>query len=308
MVADIDPASADHVRAELAMRGGIAASMQVDSTDRRSLQSLAARTVGEFGAVHLLVNTVGVIFDCSLTDATDTDWSWVFELNVVAQVRAVDVFLSLLRASGARCHIVTTASGGGLVAAPPGMQIGLYTATKHALVGYSETLRAELAPHGIGVSVLCPSRVAGNLADTSARDRLARVGILMPEENGKPLDPATLMPNEVMGPSRRESHSRQPILHFQSARRDRHGFRREVRTPARRRGILCSQVTKVSGEPSGSARVYTVARRQPSTKAYWRVRSRVARACAARTRVRAKAASLSAVLRTARASYPGANV
>jgi len=200
MVADIDRASADNVRAELAMRGGIAASMQVDSTDRRSLESLAARTVGEFGAVHVLVNTVGVIFDCSLTDATDTDWSWVFELNVMAQVRAVDVFLSSLRASRARCHIVTTASEGGLVAAPPDMKIGLYTATKHALVGYSETLRAELAPQGIGVSVLCPSRVVGNLADTSARDRIARVGMPMPEGNGKPLDPATLMPNEMMGP------------------------------------------------------------------------------------------------------------
>jgi short-subunit dehydrogenase len=72
-------------------------------------------------------------------------------------------------------HIVNTASMGGLVAVP-GFPIGPYVTSKYACVGYSESLRGELAPLGIGVSVLCPGMVASNLGATSARNRPDRFG------------------------------------------------------------------------------------------------------------------------------------
>jgi short-subunit dehydrogenase len=80
------------------------------------------------------------------------------------------------------------------------MRIGLYTATKHALVGYGEMLRMELEPENIGVSVLCPSGVVGNLAATSARDRFQRLGQSTPEGRGEPPNPRNRMPNEMVGP------------------------------------------------------------------------------------------------------------
>jgi NAD(P)-dependent dehydrogenase (short-subunit alcohol dehydrogenase family) len=80
------------------------------------------------------------------------------------------------------------------------MRAGLYAATKHALVAYSERLRMELASDGIGVSVLCPTRVAGNLATTSARERWRRLGQRVPEGWGAPPDPQDLVPGESLGP------------------------------------------------------------------------------------------------------------
>ena len=54
-------------------------------------------------------------------------------------------------------HVVNTASMAGLVAT---RGLGIYNTSKYAVVGLSETLAKDLAPHGIGVSVLCPMGVA----------------------------------------------------------------------------------------------------------------------------------------------------
>jgi NAD(P)-dependent dehydrogenase (short-subunit alcohol dehydrogenase family) len=203
VVADIDPDGARAIVEEAGRRGigpDRVVAAEVDSTDRQSLGALADATKSRFGAIHLLANTVGVIFDGQVTSATDEDWAWIFELNVLSQVRAVQVFLPHLRHAQGLRHIVTTASLAGLITPPPEMSIGLYAATKHALVAYSERLRTELASEGIGVSVLCPSCVVGNLAATSARERWRRLGRPTPEGWGRPPVPQECEPGETLGP------------------------------------------------------------------------------------------------------------
>ena len=76
--------------------------------------------------------------------------------------------------------------------------LALYTASKHACLGYTDALRTELAPHGIGVSVLCPGMVRSNLANTSARNRPARFGgpLEEPKNAGAELE---MMPAEECG-------------------------------------------------------------------------------------------------------------
>jgi NAD(P)-dependent dehydrogenase (short-subunit alcohol dehydrogenase family) len=119
-------------------------------------------------------------------------------------VRANNVFLPHLRAHGEPAHILNTSSMAGLLALGPamvgGFNNGLYTTTKHALIGYCDMLRMELAPEGIGVSVLCPGLVAGNLSATSARNRPARFGgpAVNPREGAAP-NPAA-MPADQVGP------------------------------------------------------------------------------------------------------------
>ena len=204
VVADLEPGSAQAVQEEIRARGGRATAAEVDATDRASLASLAEGAVAGQGPLHVLVNTVGVIVDRHLDEASEADWAWVFEFNVMATVRANQVFLPLLRAHGEGAHIVNTSSMAGLLALPPqavgGFFNGLYTTTKHALVGYCDMLRSELAPEGIGVSVLCPGLVAGNLAATSARNRPSRHGGPMPDPRGERPPPPTAMPNEQVGP------------------------------------------------------------------------------------------------------------
>ncbi len=200
VVADIDAVSAEGVSNEITGFGGTATAAQVDGTDRQSLGRLAEATVAEHGAVHVLSTNVGVVADRPLTTASETDWAWIIEFNLLSAVRAVDVFLPCLRASGPS-HIVITASLAALLAPPivSGIHLGLYTATKHALLGYAESLRGELAAEGIGVSLLCPGMVRSNLAATSARHRPARHGGPLPPPP-PPEPPDTLMSPEAVGP------------------------------------------------------------------------------------------------------------
>lgn len=204
LVADLELAHAEAVAAEIAARGGVASAAHVDATDVASLEGLAATAVERHGAVHVLANLVGVITNRRLDEATEAEWSWFFEFNVMAHVRANNVFLPHLRAHGEPAHIMNTSSMAGLLALGPqlvgGFNNGLYTTTKHALIGYCDMLRMELAPEGIGVSVLCPGLVAGNLTATSSRNRPERFGGPManPRE-GAPVNPHA-MPNEQVGP------------------------------------------------------------------------------------------------------------
>jgi NAD(P)-dependent dehydrogenase (short-subunit alcohol dehydrogenase family) len=170
-VADIQPASADAVAAEIESAGGRAIGICVDVTSVESLAAAAREVATRAGRVNLLCANAGVLACVGpLADHTIGDWEYTLSVNVMGAVKTVAAFLPALRASAPDAHIVTTASLGGLVSdvrAP----IGAYIASKYACVGYSEMLRAELEPEGIGVSVLCPGVVASNLTLTSASNR-----------------------------------------------------------------------------------------------------------------------------------------
>lgn len=204
VVADIELESAKRVADEIGAAKRRAIARRVDATDADSLATLARDTVAEFGAVHVLSNNVGVILNRRLDEATEAEWSWFFEFNVMSIVRGNQAFLPHLRATGVGGHIVNTSSMAGLLALQPaavgGYFNGLYTTTKHALIGYCDMLRSELEPEGIGVSVLCPGLVAGNLSSTAARNRPARFGgPLADPRAGMAPNPAA-MPNDAVGP------------------------------------------------------------------------------------------------------------
>ena len=202
VVADIEQASADRVAAELVAAGGEATAAVVDATDRSSLERLRDLAVETYGSVDLFSNNVGVITDRRLAEATEADWGWFLEFNIMSIVRGVDVFLPALRAQP-DSHLVNTSSMAGLVALDPaltgGFHTGLYVTTKHALIGYSKMLRAELAPEGIGVSVLCPGLVQGNLSVTAARNRPSRFGGPDPSVTVQADNPFA-KPNDEIGP------------------------------------------------------------------------------------------------------------
>jgi NAD(P)-dependent dehydrogenase (short-subunit alcohol dehydrogenase family) len=204
VVADIEIDSATRVADEIVAAGQNGVARRVDATNTGALAALAQDTVELFGAVHVLSNNVGVILDRRLDEATEAEWSWFFEFNVMSIVRGNNTFLPYLRAHGEGGHIVNTSSMAGLLALAPhvvgGYHNGLYTTTKHALIGYCDMLRMELTAENIGVSVLCPGLVAGNLSSTAARNRPARFGGPLDDPRaGAATNPAA-MPNDAVGP------------------------------------------------------------------------------------------------------------
>lgn len=170
-VADVQTPNAEAVAAEVEAAGGRAFAVGVDVTSPASLAAAAKEVVARAGGVNLLCANAGVLARIAPLDAhTVADWEYTLSVNVLGVVKTVDAFLPALREAAPDAHVLTTASLGGLaseVRAP----LGAYIASKYACVGYSEMLRAELAPDGIGVSVLCPGVVTSNLVGTSAENR-----------------------------------------------------------------------------------------------------------------------------------------
>ena len=114
------------------------------------------------GGLDLLVNNAGVAAGGRIDVATMDEWQWIVDINLLGVVRGCRTFAPLLKAQGSG-HIVNVASLAGLVHAP-GM--ASYNAVKAGVVAISETLTSELGPHGIAVSVVCPSFFRTNLADS----------------------------------------------------------------------------------------------------------------------------------------------
>jgi NAD(P)-dependent dehydrogenase (short-subunit alcohol dehydrogenase family) len=198
-IADIEPDSAQRVSEELKGLGVASMAVQADVTDMDSLDALAEEVLSSFGTVHLLSNNAGVNYQGLLEDATDDDWNWVMSANLYGLVRSVRAFLPILkRESGS--HIINTTSMASFVALDF-LHVGVYSASKYAAIAYSETLRGELAPYGIGVSVLCPGMVRSNLAATSARNRPAQFGgpMPIPEPNMTPELEAQMIEAEEVG-------------------------------------------------------------------------------------------------------------
>jgi NAD(P)-dependent dehydrogenase (short-subunit alcohol dehydrogenase family) len=162
VVADIDADGAEALASELRRAGARALAVAVDVARLESVEELAERSFAEMGGAHILCNNAGVIVGGNLDTATEDDWRWTLAVNLGGVVNGCRAFAPRLRAQGEGGHIVNTASVGGFLSAPG---FGVYCTSKFAVVGFSDALRIELAPDGIGVSVLCPGNVRTNLLD-----------------------------------------------------------------------------------------------------------------------------------------------
>jgi NAD(P)-dependent dehydrogenase (short-subunit alcohol dehydrogenase family) len=132
----------------------------MDVADRQAMAEAAGEAEAVFGPVHLLCNNAGVNIVGPLDEAGYEDWDWLLSVNLGGIINSLTNFIPRIKAHGQGGHIVNTSSIAGIVAGPG---TGIYSATKFAIRGLSESLRYDLAPFGIGVSVLCPGTVATNL-------------------------------------------------------------------------------------------------------------------------------------------------
>ena len=142
-----------------------------DVSLREQLRAAASTTIERFGKVHILVNNAGVGGGGGYGRWTQSAWDWTMAVNVMGVVYGVEFFGPLIDSHGEGGHIVSTASMAGLLTGSSAP----YFASKHAVVALSEGLRVELAPRGIGVSVLCPGIIKTNIL-ASDRNRQERFG------------------------------------------------------------------------------------------------------------------------------------
>ncbi len=155
---DIDAGGLARVARALAALGGAVETHVVDLGDEKQVVG-AAESILSHGDVDVLVNNAGVAVVAPFERTTSDDWDWIMGVNVHGPLRLTRALLPRMKERGAG-HIVVVASLAGLVGAP-GMVA--YSTTKFAMVGFAEALRVEVAPHGIGVSTVCPGYVRTNL-------------------------------------------------------------------------------------------------------------------------------------------------
>ncbi len=172
VLADVDVVAAEAVRAEVEARGRRGLAVETDVLRREALVTLADRAWAEFGNVHLLCNNAGVVTFGAMETLADADWQWVLGVNLFGVVYGLEAFLPRLRAQAGPKHVVNTASIAGVA---PYENIGPYVASKYAVVGLSEALRAEGAAWELGCTVVCPGNVRTRIVQ-SARNRPQELG------------------------------------------------------------------------------------------------------------------------------------
>lgn len=175
-LADIDEQPLRAARAQLEAQGAEVLTFTLDISDRAALRNAARATAERFGGIHVLCANAGVGGSFGpLQEAKDSDWDWIIDVNIRGTVNTVQAFLPALLEQPHDAHIVLTSSISGLRVHDPSRGQGMYNTTKYALVGLGEALALDLAPQGIGVSILCPGVVNTDLSN-SGRNRPERYG------------------------------------------------------------------------------------------------------------------------------------
>jgi NAD(P)-dependent dehydrogenase (short-subunit alcohol dehydrogenase family) len=127
-------------------------SLAVDVTDDQSISTAVATILDREGRIDAVVNNAGIAIAGALEDCTIADAKEQFEVNVFGVLRICRAVLPTMRKQGSG-HIVNVGSIGGLIAIP---YQGLYSASKFALEGLTESLRLEVAGFGIRVVLVEP--------------------------------------------------------------------------------------------------------------------------------------------------------
>ena len=153
-----------------------------DVADSVSVERAAEAAYAAFGNVHVVCNNAGVAAGSGIDNISLDNWRWVLDVNLMGVLHGIRTFLPHIRGHGEGGHIVNTASMAGLQS---GLGFSPYATSKYAVVAMSEGLAMQLAPLGIGVTVLCPGFVRTRISE-SGRNRQDRYGVAPPPDPASP--------------------------------------------------------------------------------------------------------------------------
>jgi 2-hydroxycyclohexanecarboxyl-CoA dehydrogenase len=151
-VADILPASAEAVTAELQQLGVKGLALPVDLTQRADVERMAGEALAQFGQVDILVNNAGWDRMGLFLETDEDTWDRIIAVNLKAMLYVCKAVLPHMVVRGAG-KVVNVASDAGRVGSSGE---AVYSATKGAVIAFSKALAREMARHRITVNVVCP--------------------------------------------------------------------------------------------------------------------------------------------------------
>jgi len=140
--------------------------IKVDVTDRAAMARAADEAERVFGKIHIVCNNAGIGGGKPMDEASYEDWDRVMAVNLGGVINGVTAFIPKLKKHGEGGHIVNTSSMAGLIPLPGAG--GIYSASKFAVRGITDSLRLNLAKDNIGVSVLCPGLTRSRMSAGAA--------------------------------------------------------------------------------------------------------------------------------------------
>ena len=160
VMADVQQDALERAAAEVGALGAQVLPFRLDVSKAAEVEALGAATFKRFGAPHFVFNNAGVGAGGLIWETSAKDWEWVVGVNLFGVAHGIRVFTPMMLEAAAKDrsyegHIVNTASMAGLLNAP---NMGVYNATKSAVVAMSETLYQDLklVTDQISASLLCP--------------------------------------------------------------------------------------------------------------------------------------------------------
>jgi NAD(P)-dependent dehydrogenase (short-subunit alcohol dehydrogenase family) len=168
---DVDQARLDALASELGAHALVVRKVDVADRTQMSVFADAVHAAAPAGAADIIVNNAGVAVGGMFLDTSLDDWDWLLGINLRGVVHSCHFFVPkmALRRTG---HVINISSIFGIYPAP---NVTAYVASKFAVLGFSQSLRTELAPHNIGVTAICPGMIAtaivadGRMAGTIGR-------------------------------------------------------------------------------------------------------------------------------------------
>jgi len=165
----------DGIRDELAALGrGRHLAAQADVANPEQVGRLFDRIEGELGVVEILVNNAGVCPVKPLLETTFSEWEKTIDVNATGAFVCSTEAARRMMVHGISGNIVSIAS---LSAKEGWPDFGAYTASKFALLGFTQVFAREMAPHGIRVNAVCPGYIAAGVSEEITNTFAAKLGV-----------------------------------------------------------------------------------------------------------------------------------
>jgi NAD(P)-dependent dehydrogenase (short-subunit alcohol dehydrogenase family) len=159
-VTDLNRDSARDTADLIATQDGEAQAIAMDVADPVQVSKALAQVQHELGTPSLLVNNAGIAVGGLFLDTSLESWQKIVSINLMGVVHCCQAFIPVMVQAGRPGHVVNIASMLGYM---PMRGATAYGATKFGVLGFSESLRAELREHAIGVSAVCPGIIRTNI-------------------------------------------------------------------------------------------------------------------------------------------------